>query len=112
MRVAGYVLALAALLGGCAATADLGATVGYADDGTPIYGQSFAPTDRDGYVLVECTALNDGRVADCAVVEERPAGSGMAEVALRSAVNARLDPNAAGFKAGGKVRFPLRFREN
>ena len=67
-----------------------------------------AAPPAEGEVALNCEVVRGGRLADCRVVSEEPAGYGMAEAALRSARNARL--SARRTQEGKRVDFTIRFR--
>lgn len=94
-------------VGGCASETALTDV-----DGVRTVGRSFAPTAADGAVVVECVVRPDGRLADCAVLSERPVGRGYGEAALISAREARIriDENEP-YSPGAKIRYTVRFRE-
>ncbi|MFE9083391.1 hypothetical protein ACQKKG_01055 [Brevundimonas sp. NPDC003935] len=110
MKVRSLIAALGCALAvsGCASSGQL---VGTAADGTPVYGRSFTPTERDGAVTLNCAVGDDRRLADCRIVSERPEGKGFGAIALASASKpeARLRGNS---RAGSRVEFTLRFRED
>lgn len=113
MTVKATVAALAsAILASCAAAPGPDTLLFHDEEGTPVYGQGFSPTARDGYLLIECTTLEDGRVSDCSVVEERPAWSGSAQMARRIEQETRLRTDSPGFEAGQIIRFPVRLRRD
>ncbi len=73
---------------------------------------SIEPTvlaERQGEVRLECTVQDDGRLQDCNVLSERPAGQGFGEAALSAAGQARLEPDALR-APGAKVQYSIRFR--
>ena len=66
---------------------------------------------EQGDVVLLCTALASGRLAECEVVEESPPGMGFGAAALASTRDARVSPRTIdGVPANGSVRFTLRFR--
>lgn len=67
------------------------------------------PAEGQGVVRLECAVLEDGRLADCKVLSERPAGQGFGEAALRAAGQARLEPDALR-PPGAKIQYSIRFR--
>lgn len=97
--------AIALGLGGCASE------TGFAEvDGVRYVGRSFAPTAADGAVVVECVVQPDGRLADCAVLSERPAGRGFGEAALDRASQSRVRVDAnETLRVGAKIRYIVRF---
>jgi len=70
MKVRSLIVALGCGLAvcGCASSEKL---VGTAADGTPFYGRSFTPTERDGAVTLNCAVGDDLRLADCRIASER-----------------------------------------
>ena len=66
--------------------------------------------DGEGLVRVRCMAQQDGRLKDCEVVSERPAGHGFGEQALRMAGQARLDPDVLRGESGSMLEYTMRFR--
>jgi len=109
MKVRALIVALGALLAtsGCASPGNL---VGTAADGTPIYGKSFAPTERDGAVTVNCAVGEDYRLTDCRVISEQPEGKGYAAMALAQ-VNKPGARLGNAFRPGARVEFTLRIRD-
>ena len=57
-----------------------------------------------GEAILACTTAPEGRLADCTVVFETPAGLGFAEEALRAVAAARVHG-----EAGQSVRFRVAF---
>jgi TonB family protein len=66
--------------------------------------------EGEGAVRVQCLARPDGRLTDCKVLSERPAGQGFGEAALRAAGQARIDTDMLRGSPGVKVEFNMRFR--
>ncbi len=77
-------------------------------------GRSFTPTERDGAATLNCAVGDDLRLADCRVVSERPEGKGYGAIALAQASKpeARLGSPRGNFRAGSRIEFTVRFREN
>lgn len=95
------VLAGLALLSGCAAPS------GAAVSNDHLLAESFAPTEQDGSVVLECILSGTADLTECQVVSETPAGQGFGQAALDMAKNAKMKPGGA---AGQRVRFTTRFR--
>ena len=69
-----------------------------------------APADQ-GSATLECRVLRDGRLTDCVIISETPAGQGFGQAALEGAGRARLSRRTVEQAAsGGKIRFTTRFR--
>ena len=65
----------------------------------------------EGSVTLECGFMRDGRLRDCVVLSEQPAGYGFGEAAMQSAGESRLSRRVIEEAApDGKVRFTARFR--
>ncbi|MGH6978955.1 MAG: hypothetical protein ACRED4_06660 [Brevundimonas sp.] len=77
-------------------------------DGSRVISRSFTPTSEDGAVTLECVVLEGGGLSDCVVLSETPSGRGFGAVALASAPQGRLRPNAE--QVGKKVQFTMHFR--
>jgi protein TonB len=71
-----------------------------------------SPEPTEGRVVVECLVAPQGALADCLVVEETPAGHGLAERALTQAAKLKMDvPMVDGVPAAGaRVRVPFNFK--
>ncbi|NBW10748.1 MAG: TonB family protein [Caulobacteraceae bacterium] len=64
-----------------------------------------------GRVVLTCIVRTDGRLRDCHVDSEDPAGLGFAEAAVAGAADARLSPRTEnGVPAEERVTFPVSFR--
>lgn len=64
----------------------------------------------EGRVDLLCTLHPDGRLSECEVVEETPAGMGFAAAALRGARHARVSiPEGQPVPEGARMRLNLRF---
>ncbi|MBX9617060.1 MAG: M56 family metallopeptidase [Caulobacteraceae bacterium] len=64
-----------------------------------------------GTVALSCRAETDGKLADCQIVSETPAGAGFGAEALRAATRARLSPRTVeGASTDGRVRFNVRMQ--
>ncbi len=101
-RIEFYVaLAGLTLLSGCAAPP------GAAVSNDHLLAESFAPTEQDGSVVLECILSGTADLTECQVVSETPAGQGFGQAALDMAKNAKMKPGGA---AGQRVRFTTRFR--
>lgn len=57
-----------------------------------VYPQAALSRDVEGWVVLTCTVTRAGRLADCVVDEEMPAGLGLAESALAGSTTARVSP--------------------
>ena len=65
----------------------------------------------EGRVRVTCTAEVDGRLSDCSIVSETPAGAGFGAAAIEAAESARIAPETTDPSAvRSKVTFGVRFR--
>ncbi len=67
----------------------------------------------DGRVLVECATTADGRLSQCHVLEESPAGYGFGEAAIRLSVLYRLrtaTSDGSALVSGASIRLPITFR--
>ncbi|MFK4056543.1 hypothetical protein [Brevundimonas sp. NPDC046655] len=113
MKVRSFIatLGFALAVSGCASSEK---HVGTTADGTPIHGRSFTPTDRDGAATLNCAVGEDLRLADCRIVSERPEGKGYGAIALAQASKpeARLSRPRGSLRAGARIEFTVRFREN
>lgn len=58
-----------------------------------------------GLVTLDCTQRRDGRLTNCRIVEETPAGQGFGRAALETAERTRTGPAPRG----GRMRFTTRF---
>ena len=67
------------------------------------------PAEGQGGVMIECVVDGAGRLMDCKVLSEEPAGPGFGEAALCAARQVRLDPDVLG-AARRKIRYSIRFR--
>lgn len=66
---------------------------------------------NDGVVTLECRVIRDGRLSDCVILSETPAGQGFGQAALEAARRARVSRETFGrATSGAKVRFTTRFR--
>jgi TonB family protein len=69
-----------------------------------------APVE-EGAATLECRVNRDGRLRDCIVISETPAGEGLGAAALEAATRARLSPRTRNRAASdAKVRFTTRVR--
>lgn len=65
----------------------------------------------EGMATLECRVHHDGRLSDCVILSETPAGEGFGQAALEATRRARLDRRTVDQAASGaKVRFTTRFR--
>ena len=61
-------------------------------------------------VRLRCETYASGRIGDCAVLSETPAGVGFAEAALASMRDARVLPRSSdGVPTDSRIRFTSRF---
>lgn len=66
---------------------------------------------NQGRVVLRCTARTDGRLSNCAVVSEDPAGNGFGAAAISAAREARLSPRTIDTAApDATVMFSVVFR--
>lgn len=64
-----------------------------------------------GRVTLECVVRSNGRLTDCRVIEENPAGYGFGEAALNAARETRVSPRSGGSGAdGARIRWTTRFQ--
>lgn len=66
----------------------------------------------EGAATISCVVDADGRLQDCKVLDETPAGYGFGDAALRMKVLFRMKPLSRSGQPvdGGVVRVPIRFR--
>ena len=66
----------------------------------------------EGVAAIKCHVDRDGRLDSCAVMEERPAGHGFGEAALRMAPSFRSEPLRRNGEPvdGGWAVVPVRFK--
>lgn len=69
-----------------------------------------ALAEGEGLVRLRCDAQADGRLTECKIVSEQPAGQGFGEAALRGAGRARVETDVLRGAAGPEVEFNIRFR--
>ena len=70
-----------------------------------------APPHETAIVIVECVLGPGGRMSDCVVASEQPAGQGFGEAALSGARQSRVNlSDTPGARPGETVRFSMRFR--
>lgn len=98
-------MALGLVLTGCATTSE---PIAYADDGRPIHGRRFTPRDQDASVTLNCRVAAEGRLTDCRVVRESPAGQGFAEATLQVVAEGRIKRRSQ--RQGQRVEFTTRFQ--
>jgi protein TonB len=66
---------------------------------------------RGGLVVLECGVSRAGRMRDCVIVSETPAGQGFGAAALNGAGKARVSRRTLDRTApNGRVRFSVRFQ--
>ena len=66
---------------------------------------------NEGAATLECRVNRDGRLRDCIVISETPAGQGFGQAALEAASRARVSRETLDRAArDAKVRFTTRFR--
>lgn len=108
----GVMVAVLGLALGLSACASEGNLVGTAADGSPVYGRSFTPNERDGSVKVNCAVVEDGLLTDCRIVSEQPEGMGFGQMVLDNIAKtqARVRPKQDG-QIGQRVEFTTRIRE-
>ena len=64
-----------------------------------------APMLQSVAVTLECTAFADGRVGDCAVLEETHPGMGFGEAAIALMADATTDRSSADHKFARTIQF-------
>lgn len=64
-----------------------------------------APLLQSVAVTLECTAFTDGRVGDCAVLEETHPGMGFGNAAIALMAGATTDRSAADHKFARTIQF-------
>jgi TonB family protein len=66
----------------------------------------------DGRARVSCTVTAEGRLVDCAVISEEPAGYGFGDAALRTSKLFKMNPIGRDGRpvAGAKVVIPMVFK--
>ncbi len=64
-----------------------------------------APLLQSVAVTVECTAFADGRVGDCAVLEETHPGLGFGEAAIALMADATVDRSATDHQFARTIQF-------
>ena len=66
---------------------------------------------KTGCVVLFCTVQEDGRLKDCIVEEETPAGQGFGEAGLKLSQKFNMRGTMPdGLREGAKVRIPLVFK--
>ncbi|RZJ29982.1 MAG: TonB family protein [Brevundimonas sp.] len=64
----------------------------------------------EGRATLRCTALPNGGLSDCEVIDETPSGHGFAESALAATARARFSPRTVDAASqGARVQFTIRF---
>ncbi len=64
-----------------------------------------------GHATITCTALTDGRLDNCHVVDENPVGVGFGAATVRAAAYFRVKPAMKdGKPVAGKITIPLRWQ--
>jgi protein TonB len=66
---------------------------------------------REGHATMVCTVTADGRLKDCTISEETPAGAGFGQAALSLAPSYRMPKTSecGGPVAGARVTIPIHF---
>lgn len=82
------------------------------DDFARLYPRTALAGEMSGRATMVCRILATGRLADCNVVEESPAGVGFGQAAIRLAPFFQMTTTTADGKSveGGTVRIPLVWR--
>jgi protein TonB len=67
-----------------------------------------------GRAVIQCTVTAEGKLADCQVIEERPAGKGFGEAALSLAPYFLMRPMTVDGQPmpGGKISIPIQFKQS
>ena len=63
-----------------------------------------------GFALVRCEVMAQGDMADCAIEQEAPAGSGFGQAALRLMPRFKMKSRNGASLEGGVVQIPIQFR--
>ena len=85
-----------------------GRTIGWARRPEP--GWPRQATQGPAVVSLSCIVGERGRLEDCVVERESPAGQGFGDEALRASRNARLNPDPANLALGTLIPFDIHFR--
>jgi len=82
------------------------------EDIARLYPRVAVANELSGKATMVCRILANGRLADCNVVEEAPAGAGFGQAAVRLAPYFQMTTTTADGKSveGGTVRIPLVWR--
>lgn len=82
------------------------------EDMARLYPRVAVANELSGRATMVCRVLANGRLADCNVVEESPAGAGFGQAAVRLAPYFQMTATGADGKSveGGTVRIPLVWR--
>jgi protein TonB len=64
----------------------------------------------DGVVRLQCMVTTEGRLAECVIMSETPAGAGLGQAALAAAYRAELKPATVGGRPKtSKITYTTRF---
>jgi periplasmic protein TonB len=85
-----------------------------ADDIENVYPKQASRKHLNGKVVLTCAIAAGGRLADCSVMSEVPAGNGFGEAALRLTPRFKMQERLSDGSPteGGSITIPLTFREN
>ena len=81
------------------------------EDIARVYPDRAARDGVDGRAALDCMIKADGRLGDCKVMLEEPAGAGFGEATLRLSTIFRMQSKSSdGIEtAGGRIRIPVRY---
>lgn len=64
---------------------------------------------REARTILDCAASADGRLSDCVVMAETPAGLGFGEASTAAVADAKLSRRTQEAASGRRVRFSIRY---